>query len=363
MTTTSLYAVRYSTPSRSCFTDTTSQATGGVSWVAPISDDIDRSQLYLVLLNKVVVCVTPSSLLAYDSTGKVSWTQDRLPNSPVCVANESLYYENAACGLSAVNELGEVVLADSPLPIVADDSTDLSLLWARADDSIAVVEREGFEPHVDPSTTWKRTLFNERLSESGETYERRSRLAPLLSSDEASLFYSFPEVLGIEVDTGIETACFDFPFSSVVEWSISSSNRILVLGYDGHRKALAALTTGGEGLWRFTDVADSDKWLVHPPICSRNNRVYALTESRILAIEGGRSLWEHDFGSSSPEHSLSLADGSVLVTTGAELHLLDVDGRRRFVANLDSQIMAPPVVDEVGAISVLTDHALLRLSP
>jgi hypothetical protein len=132
------------------------------------------------------------------------------------------------------------------------------------------------------------------------------------------------------------------------------------LGVDGGLPVLACTDLGGRSSWNWTadaPVAEAAGRPVAPPVLAPAFAV-VVTPAAVTAVAAGRTLWRATSREITFGHATALDDGSVLVTGSRTLARLLPDGRWDWRVTLPEPIVAPAVVDALGAVFVLGRSAV-----
>jgi hypothetical protein len=311
-----------------------------------------------------VVVSNFQTMTVFTNDGNRLWERAMLLGSPLAAANGLIYYENKQLELDAVNPGNELVLDSAPLPAVMNHDFRVTMLWPRMEDFINVIFWPGHEPEEKPEMFVRKTLFGEDMGRWGGQYEAMQQLSPLFIPELQQLVLSIykQEVMCIDIEQETTMPRFKIPLDELSDWSADNEGTLCILGYQGANKVMLALSLAGEEKWRWSDIETPDRWVpAQPPIHSGNQRVYALSDSRVLAIEQGNLLWQYKVKNGIAKRGSSLADGSLLVSAGKTLIHLDSTGNERFLVSLDNEILTPPVVDADGNIYVATATHLVQI--
>lgn len=363
MQTESLYPSYFAGPRRDGAVSVTTTATGKIAWSRELGLADADARSALLLWGDHVVATTVSSMALFSKEGERLWQQSRMPGSPPVIANGFLYYENRRLKLEAVDLENELAVRNAPLPTAMNDEFAISLLWPRESDFIATAFWPGHEPEELAEVSWDRTPYGERVSAKGGDYEGWQSLPPLYHPQLNRLLLCVTEDLYvIDVEQGSEVARFKIPLDEASDWSIDTEGTLHIIGYQGDEKVLLALSLNGQEKWRWQGLGRAEQWLgIQPPISAGSERMYAVTDRQILAIEAGQLLWQHEVTGGSAKHATSLADGSLLLAAGNSLSHINRDGETLFTLALDEEIQTPPVVDASGSIYVGTAKHLVKV--
>ena len=365
----STYPTYFANPRRDGAIPATSRSVGRIAWSRELGlAHADVLPALLVWEGHIVAATFPA-MAVFSPNGQRLWERAKQTGSPAVVANGLLYYENRGCKLDAVGINNQLVLENAPFPAAMNSEFRVTLLWPREKDFIATVYWPGQEPDAKtgqptiPKISVRKTIYGERMGAWGTDYEGQQRLMPLFVPELDSLVIALAqEVISIDAKTEREISRFKVPFNELADWSADAEGILAITGYEETNKALVALSLTGQEKWRWIDRQQSDRWVAgQPPIRSTGQRVYALTDERILAFEQGKLLWQDEVKNTRPRNGSSLADGSLLVNAGRTLRHLDRDGKERFLVSLNEEILTPPVVDTEGNIYVATATQLVQI--
>ena len=401
MTPSNLYPIQHADSGRSGAIKGLTQATGRLAWsveVGPVSTAHWPAEV--LIWQGLPLVITYEGLTLFNPEGKRQWTRAKQGGTPVTVAADGhLYLKNNALFLDSVDVQNQPVLKSAPFPAAMDGLVEVLGFWPRATDFVAVTldppptENRLGPPGASgakaegPRLTVVRNRYPTPYGDFLKRFDAKSSLVPLLVPGKAVVAMAIAgEVVRVDVDRKTELPRFKLPIPDPVEWSVDASEVYTVAGYDHGHKAVAAVSALGETLWRWADPAESDKWApLQPPIRFGSERVYALTEGRILAFDSGRIAWAHDLRSEALKHGATvsdgsfeikdgqllakgairhgsaLADGSLLVTSGKSLFHLSAKGNKIFSVTLDAVILNSPVVDGQGNIYLTTATRLFKI--
>ena len=386
---TNTYPVVYASPRRDSFIAVVTAASGRPGWSHVIGEPVTPNWLPIVLVwGTNTVVATYDSTMIIGPTGARVWEGARRPGSPICIANDLLYYMSATRFLQAVDSSGRPILMDFAFPIGTDRDDRLSLFWARKNDFVAVstfVQTTETDAPISPSVTCLRNDYGITYGSWISRCPGKSSLAPLFVPETGSLAIVTDVVIRYDVQSERELSRFVLPVTGAIDWSVDDKERYVVSGYTGVLKTLVEFGSQGVELWRWTDSEHSDMWLrSQPPIRSTDDRVYMLTTERVLAIDHGKLSWEYRFieepsnsasaaevalansawagaRGDAPRYASALADGSILVVGGKMLSRLDSGGHLMMSTVLGDTIVSPPVVDSAGLIYVATMTGLQQI--
>jgi len=397
MTYTSSYPVRFASPKRDSALPVATSAEGKVSW----SCDLDKwaspdwPPTVLIWGDREVVA-TYSDMILIDRQGKQLWTRPNQGGSPIAIAQDCLYFKGTDLFLEALNTSDRPVITEGPFPAAMSNKVTVRLSWPREHDFIAVLYRppEDSVADGDPpgthlrgaETTVLRNRYETTYGDWLATYPGSPVLPPLLLPERNVLTLFIDGALRVDVEQEEDLSHFKVPLEQPLEWSVDAGEIYSVIGYQGGRKTLLAVSGSGQELWRWTDTQDNDAWVgLQPPIHGPEGRIYVLTEGRVLAIDRGKLLWQFDARSDSLRHGAhlsegsfqiqdgrllavgalrhgsALSDGSLLVTINKTLYHLSAEGREIFSVTVDGDILSPPVADDRGNIYIATASRLFQI--
>jgi len=309
-----------------------------------------------------LVVGSASALTLFSQDGKRLWARTKQSKSAFAAGNGLLYYENTKCNLDAVNTENELSLDGVPLPSAMNAEFQVRLLWPRDEDFISVVVWPGRPPHQSPQVIRDRTRFGQALSARDAAHREWLRLPPIYIPETDRLVLCTDNVTCADAETAKEVSRFELPLDQPIDWSANAKGALCISGYSNGAKTLVSVSLTGDEEWRWTDPENEDRWPGdQPPIRGRKKRIYALTESRVLGIEMGRIVWQHEVEDGTVRHGSSLADGSVLVAAGKNLLHLSAKGRVLFSVDVGDEILCPPVVDAQGNVYVATASTLVQI--
>ena len=367
------WPVRFGSPRRDCASPARTAANGEVAWSRDLGIPAEGDGPELLVWEGRVLAAGGGRIALFSAAGDRLWQRDTRP-SPVAVANGLAYHESRERYLEAVDPANALVLAKASLPGIGDDEFFLTLLWPRERDFVTASyvpdpkydsEEEDAGP-LRPLVFGHRTVYGNRTGAWGETYEGVQTLPPLFLPESSRWIASLDDgvvVVDVDVDEKNEVARFRLPVGTPVEWSADAAGVLCVEGLQEGRKTLVALTSDGKERWRWTEESSEDPWAPgQPPIRSGAARVWALTETRVLAFDDGTPAWAADAApAGGRRRATALADGSLLVAGGPVLRRLDDRGRETLRVTLDQPILSSPVVDADGAIYVATATKLVKI--
>ena len=395
--TTSSYPIRFASPGRTSALNVATPAKGILGWSQPIGTSSSPEWPPTVLdWGGRPVVVTPTHLTVFDSQGTRLWTQERQVGTPAVVFGGHLYFKGKHRFIDAVDSRFQAFLNQVPFPGAMSAAVRVSLFWPRETDFVAVLQvpgdgevPEGSPPDTvlaQPYTTLLKNRYPTTYGDWRIDLPGELRLPPLLLPAHHVMAIATTEVVRVDVERFEELSRFPLPLPELVDWSVSADEVYTVTGYDKRHKVLLAVASTGEVLWRWTDTADTDRWAgQQPPVRSSGDRIYALTDGRVLAFERGKLLWVFDardaalkhgarvdegsfeikdgrlLARGSLRHASALADGSLLVTGNRTLHHLSPNGRVIFQVNVGEDILSPPVVDSDGHIFIASASRLMRI--
>jgi hypothetical protein len=371
MTIESTYPVVFASPRRDSAIPATTSARGDVAWKTTIGLTMPRPPAVLTSTGHVVL-VAEANFALFGPGGKRLWTREKQSGTPVVVAGGLFYYKSRKLFLEAVDADNGPVLQRSPFPWAMAPETQVGLLWPRENDFVAAAYWPGDDevaegdapdtPLQPPQVTGLRNRYGTTYGDWGTTVEGRPKLPPLFAPDLNRMALAVDEAIRLDIGEERELSRFKLPLEQVTDWSVDSREIYALAGYEAGKKVLLSLSSEGAELWRWTDAENADRWSGgQPPIRAGKRRVYALTEKRVLAVEKGRLLWQHDAEDGTVRRGSSLEDGSVLVTAGKNLLHLNAKGRLLFSVDVGDEILSPPVVDAQGSIYVATASELVQI--
>lgn len=386
----STYPVEYAGPARRCSVGARFKGAGKVTWSRPLNKVGGKSNNYgaenaatgLILWNDRPVVNKVFTTQVFMPDGAGLWERARQPGSPIAAGSDLLYLENKSGHLDAVNLLNEPVLDNVPFP----DEEGLRLMWPMKELMLVVSFYSGQEPGPGepghgPAIRWSKIMYGKRICEQGGDISKRLRLPPLYVPEKDRLYLyagDAIESVGATPQKSLspspaptdeeyyewnEAAHFAAsPLEEPVDWHADAGGALFIIGYNGARKILSALSPAGTETWRWEDMEVSDKWVAgQPPIQGGEGRLYALTEKRVLAFKNGKVAWQYETRDAPLKRGTSLADGSILVTAGKKLLRVGADGKVKFAVDMDGEILTSPVVDAAGHIYVATKTHLMRI--
>ncbi len=395
--TTSSYPIRFASPGRTSALNATTPAKGILGWSQPIGTTSSPEWPPTVLdWGGRPVVVTPTHLTVFDSQGARLWTKERQVGTPAAVAGNHLFFKGKHRFIDAVDSHFQPFLNQAPFPGAMSASVRVSLFWPRETDFIAVLQVPGDDevPEGSPLDTvlaqpyttllknrYPTTYGDWRIDLPGEL-----RLPPLLLPARHVMAIATTEIVRVDIERFEELSRFPLPLPELVDWSVSSDEVYAFTGYEKKHKTLLAVAASGKVLWRWTDTADTDRWAAQqPPVRASGDRIYALTDGRVLAFENGQLLWVFDARDAALKHgarvdegsfeikdghllargklrhAAALADGSLLVTGNRTLYYLSPTGRVFFKVTVNEDILSPPVVDGEGRIYIASASRLMRI--
>jgi outer membrane protein assembly factor BamB len=360
------YPVEHAGPARRCFVASRFSGAGKLVWSSQASGkEADDNVTGLILWDDHPVVTLTSTVNVFTPGGGKLWEHARLRGSPVAVGNGMLYCENRNSDLDAVNLRNELVLDNVPLPSIADAEVRLRLLWPMKKVMLASAFWPGREPDQKPAIFWDRTVYGKRIGDQGENIREWLFLPPLYIPEQDLLCFGANRIECFRTESGDKAATFDKPCESLVDWHADADGAFCFTGYLGRdktQKALVRLMPTGAEAWRWVDSEGTDRWVEgQPPVWAPGERLYALTERRLLAFKNGTLAWQYESRETPLRRGTSLADGSILVTAGNKLLHLTVDGKVRVSVVVDGEILTSPVVDAQGHIYVATQTHLIRI--
>ncbi len=397
MTSASTNPIRFANPGRESRLDAATAAQGKLTWTQPVGSASTPEWPPTVLLwGGRPVVVTPTHLAVFDAQGARLWMKERQVGTPAVVFDGRLYYKGKHRFIDAVDAGFQPALSQAPFPGAMSAAVRVGLFWPRESDFIAVLQVPGQnevpegEPPDTPLTQPHSTLLKNRYPTTyGDwrlDHPGMLRLPPLLLASRHIVALAHGDVVRVDVDRFEEVSRFPLPLPELVDWSVDAAETYTFTGYDKQHKALVAVAASGKVLWRWADPADADRWAPQqPPVRAAGERVYALTEGRVLAFEKGQLLWVFDardaalrhgarvddgsfevkdgrlLARGSLRHASALSDGSLLVTGNRTLRHLSPAGRVLFQITVDEDILSPPVVDGDGHIYIASATRLMRV--
>lgn len=400
MTQSNLYPTRHATTGRTGMIDGLTTATGRVGWsVATGKEATPFLPAEVLIWQGLPLVCTYQDLSLFDATGKPLWQRRKQGGTPAGVAtNGLLYFKNPSLFIDAVDIQNKQILKSAPFPGAMGPEVRVPGFWPGASEFVAVAFDEPptesrLGPPGPPSANEgpRLTIIRNRYPTAyGDMLKRfpgSTGLAPILVPSKPVVALALNgDVVRVDVAKKAELPRFKFPVADPVDWSVDADEVYVITGYDHQHKVVAAISGTGETLWRWEDTIESDTWAkLQPPIRFGTDRVYALTEGRVLAIESGRLVWAYDLRSEALRHGArvddgsfevkdgrllakgalrhgsALADGSVLVTSGKSLFHISAKGSKLFSVDLPEEILSAPVVGGNGVIYVATATHLVQI--
>lgn len=364
----STYPILYASPRKDCAIPVVSTAGGEILWSRELKLPNADIQPALLVWEGKILATTYQGMALFAPSGDRLWERLKRGGAPVAVANGLLYFENNELCLDGVTTANKLVLDGVYLPGVMSDEYHVTFLWPMEKDFLATValsdpkyDSENTSVVPKPEVSILRTVYGDRMGVWTRDYAGREQVPAIYVPERERLVMALDEVITVDGKDGQEVSRFKVPLEKITNWSADAAGTLCILGYEGGRKALLAMTLAGEEQWRWVDLKGSDAWASEqPPAQSAGGRVYALTERRALAFDRGKLLWEHD-ASGTLRYASTLADGSLLVTGGGTLLRIDRDGHQVFAVTVDSDIVAPPVADGAGNIYIVTATHLVQI--
>lgn len=363
-----IYPTYHASPRRDCAIPSIAKVTPAIAWSCGLDPKSAAGGPALLLWNGHVVVDTDAAVTVVTAEGERLWSRRKQDLSPVALLGDRLYLENRDLYLEAVNLQNELVLKRAHLPGVMTDEFRLTLLWPRTDDFVACVAWPGQEPDArnqnppGPRVSGRRTLYGQRIGVWTSDYEGRETLPPLFLPESGRMLLLVDSVICADVESGLESS-FRLPLDQPLDWSADAEGTLCVLGTADGKKAAVGLSLEGQEQWRWTDAPGTDEWVLgQPPIRAIDGRVCALTTERVLALEAGKLLWQHEVEGGEIRHGTALGDGSLLVTAGATLLHLDSAGAEEFSLSAEEPLLTPPVVAADGSIYVATAAHLIKIN-
>ena len=394
MSTPSSYAIHLGGPGRDSFSTASTRATGQIEWTRPTGlPATERLRSVLVWQNRLVVD-SSTRVTAFGANGDRLWDRSKRAGSFAAIGGELLYAVNRADRLEGTDALNRLVLADAPFPGLANSEFAVVQFWPRQIDFVSATyavqptysESDAKRDIPRPRLVARRTVFGKAIGAWGEEILGPMKLEPLYQPDQELWLVAHGEVSIVDLKTSTALPPLKLPLDNPTDWSIGRDAVLCVMGLQGGRKTIVAMTTAGQERWRWADDDSDDRWApAQPPIQGVGGRVFALTEGRVIALDQGKVAWVHDARSDSLRHGArtgdgsfevkdgrlmstallrhgtALADGSILVTGNRSLRHLDASGRRLFSVGLDDDIVTPPAVDAEGNIYIGTTRSLVKI--
>jgi hypothetical protein len=349
-----------------------SHATGAIAW----TQDLAAPPRDLLVWAGQVLVVAQETVALHGKDGRRLWERARRSGSPVALGNGRLYLESQSHFLQVVEPSDELAVEKAPLPGLEGSETFLEMIWPRKDDFVVATtmpdptyDSEEPGPRPKPLITVSRVRYGNNTGDLAEDFEGRLKL-PSLFLPERSRWLGLAGNTVISADVQTEKVKrFPLPIDEAVEWSAEPAGLVAVAGTDKGKKVLVAVDVDGAEKWRWVDdgpgeaaAGRPDRWVKdQPPVGAASGRLVVLTTERILAFDGGKLAWQSYVHSEVPGRATLLADGGLLVTSGATLRRIDAANPGGFWRTLPAAIVTSPVVDAEGTIYVATATQLFAI--
>ena len=384
METPSLYPTAFASSLRGSFISTKTSAKGKITWSKPTG--LAAANKYwpaaVLLWNKHQVVTAHSDIVLFDPNGNKVWSKKKQIRAPLTVGGELLYFKNPSRFLDAIDIDGKKILDSGPFPGGMGEN-EVEFFFPRKDDFVAVMfdndQRDHDQGDENPRPT--RPILNLVKNRYSITYgdwleklDADDHLAPLFLP-EKSVLSLLSGGLHFRIDMNTEKRLSEVPvgFESPTEWSLDRNDVFYILATEKSQLVMLAYRIEGMDLknskkkdqWRWeSDPKNTEAWVAHPPAVGPSGKVYALTTSRLIALENGKLLWQNPVQTAKDEMSFIsiLADESLLLANGKVLSFLSPDGKLKWKVEVASEILSSPVVDEVGNIFVTTATDLVRIN-
>jgi hypothetical protein len=354
----------FESPKRDCSISTVANGKGAIIWSSELYGPVSDINKLLIWEGNIVV-TTYSEIYVFKNDGKRLWERKKQDGSDVSLGNGLAYYENEDNKLDAVNTYNQLILDNAYFPGAMNREFHVELIWPMENEFISAVYWQGRIPDgMGYETGWRRTIYGKMLASFGKDYDGFSLLPPVFIPELEHLLISVNyDIIYINTKNGEEIKRFKLPDKNPIDWSADSESLVFLFGNDDLYKLMVCTSLEGEEKWRWEDTSKLVGWIKkQPPVRWGSKRVYALTDRSILAIEEGKLIWSYDEFIAAPRNASSLSDGSVLITAGKTLTLLNSLGKLIFDVSLEEDILSPPIVDAEGNIYVATDKKLYKIN-
>lgn len=379
----SLYSTKFANPMRNSWINTKTAAIGKVTWSAPTGFTASKYWPAIVQLWKQYQVVsTYGDLTLFDSNGKIVWTKKKQGGSPVTVAGEWMYFKNPSKFLDAVDLAGDLKLKSASFPSAMGDEK-VEFFYPRKDDFFAVMfdndqrdHQQGDEnpPPIQPKLNLVKNRYPISYGDWLEAILCRDHLPPIFVPEKNFLsLLTDKKLIRIDLDKEKRLSETAIDFDGAIEWSMNLDETYFILTHQKSRPVMLAIRVDSSDpkkaknveMWRWkSELEQDDSWLAHPPVVGAKGTIYALTTTKLHALENGKLLWQFEVPTAKDEMSFitALADESLLLANGKVLHRIDKSGKHLWKLALPSEILSSPVVDEKGNIFVSTATDLIRVN-
>lgn len=349
----------------------TCRASGRLAWSTPISDagspppgSHGASAASVLLLEKdLLVADGERSFTGVSTRGRVLWTLPKWPATPLVLEDGLIHHVSPQQrDLRCASDVhGRRVLDHVLIPGVAAEAW-LPLFEPIAEGLIVQVQYTDF-----PDLPARRVeLLRVHRNTLGPTWswEReggQSQFLPL-SLPALERLVTFVDGTAIVLDRaatrrdGLPLCEFPYPWGPLTAGvSASADGRLYWCGVDAGVMALACTDLAGSMQWSWhadASLVDAASRPIAAPTLAPAHAV-VLSPSAVTAVARGKTLWQATSRELIFTHATALADGSALVVAGSTVARVLADGSWDWRLRLPEPIVAPAVVDALGAVFVL----------
>lgn len=364
------YQSQWGSEERNSLLIASTRARGEIAWHQPCETALRELGVTLLVWGERIAEVSMKEIRILSHEGIQLWSISKRYASPVVIWNDLLWYQAEGFFLNAVDKEGKVIHENESFPGALGETKNVQSLYPMKEFFVASVidlnqkdhdEMTGIDLSSDPEVCIRKNRYGSQTSELVKRFEFTQQTPPLFSPRTLVVsLISGKEIIRTNVSSENDITRLSVPCTELVEWCTVSNDHYCLIGYEADKKVACEITVDGERVWHYLDTSSKDRWVQHPPISGEDGRVYLLTRERLLALSGGRMLWEYVFPlQSERRYACTLSSGTLFATQDATLYHLTADGSVLFSLTLSAPIVGQPTILKSGAIIVATETELV----
>ncbi|MBN2036717.1 MAG: hypothetical protein JW768_08260 [Chitinispirillaceae bacterium] len=151
-----------------------------------------------------------------------------------------------------------------------------------------------------------------------------------------------------------------YQFEKIINASADNTGTLYLLGEKKKQIWLIACDIHGKPLWKWTHEGLSS-FSPTPPACTPKKEVIIFGNNSIYGVVEGKTEWELKTGLNKPSYITTDSEGVILLAAESKLFCAKRDNVH-FEVEIDSDIIAPPVVDQKGHVYLLTRTEIVKIN-
>lgn len=372
------YPVRFANYQRNSLCASSPGAKVKPVWERSLSEDFDDFlDPITILVNGPYIGVQSTQhLLVYQSPGVFLFMLPITETAPVVFGREAFASFKFSHQLQYQDYAGNLLLKDVTVPGYEQWSV-LLLFKPDSKDFLSVaqftggpMQREGPRPKKRFAVYRQPTQDFFPLWSHDDDGEIKHALMP---SDQQKLVLLYPvqsevkpaQVQVVKTADGTVASRFDLDFSYVDQAAMGTGDELLLVGHGkkdkGMRYFLERVDLTGKAQWSF----ELRRPLEHqPPACSRDGRVFVLTDGGVVCVKDGKRIWDYSSKLNRNSWMSVAADGRLILIDNGLLVFLDEKGDPVFKTKIGSdkeRFGAPASLDRQGRLYVASNLKLYCL--